>query len=63
MDVLKDEFFDDYADGRNGGKRPNDTAPNPNKGTSGRPFPDEDYDKNGKLRKVRGRVLKKLLKY
>ena len=27
------------------------------------PFPEEDYDKNGKLKKVRGRVLKKLLKY
>lgn len=80
MDVLKDEFFDDYADDRNGGKR---TAPAPNGGndqgnqgnpnnnqsgnqradSNGRPFPDEDYNKNGKLRKVRGRVLKKLLKY
>ena len=28
-----------------------------------RPFPDEDYDKNGKLRRVRGRIFKKLLKY
>ena len=28
-----------------------------------RPFPDEDYNKNGKLRTVRKRVLKKLLKY
>ncbi len=28
-----------------------------------RPLPDEDYDKNGKLRNVRGRILKKLLKY
>ena len=27
------------------------------------PFPATDYDKNGKLKKVRGRVLKKLLKY
>ncbi len=62
MDVLKDEFFDDYADNRNGGKRID--APKPSNGNrSGRPFPDEDYDKNGKLRKVRGRVLKKLLKY
>ena len=33
------------------------------KQTVSRPFPEEDYDKNGKLRKVRGRVLKKLLKY
>ena len=31
--------------------------------TKARPFPDEDYNKNGELRKVRGRVLKKLLKY
>lgn len=28
-----------------------------------RPFPDDDYDKNGKLRRVRGRIFKKLLKY
>ena len=77
MDVLKDDFFDDYADDRNGGKR---TAPAPNgengangangsngsplpQGSNGRPFPDGDYNKRGKLRTVRGRVLKKLLKY
>ena len=66
MDVLKDEFFDDYADNRNGGNggnRPNDIVPTPKPNTNGRPFPDEDYDKNGNLRKVRGRMLKKLLKY
>ena len=26
-------------------------------------FPEEDYDRNGKLKRVRGRMLKKLLKY
>ena len=27
------------------------------------PFPEEDYNKKGKLRRVRPRILKKLLKY
>ena len=27
------------------------------------PLPEEDYNKNGKLKNVRGRILKKLLKY
>jgi hypothetical protein len=31
--------------------------------TAKRPFPDEDYHASGKLRNVRGRILKKLLKY
>lgn len=30
---------------------------------NGLPFPKTDYDKNGNLKKLRGRVLKKLLKY
>lgn len=33
------------------------------KGSLALPFPAEDYDKKGKLKKIRGRVLKKLLKY
>lgn len=41
----------------------NDTCVEKEKGLDARPFPDEDYNKNGNLRKVRGRVLKKLLKY
>ena len=41
----------------------NVTVLDQNQETSALPFPASDYGKNGKLKKVRGRVLKKLLKY
>ncbi len=51
MDV-KDEFFDDVEQNE---------APVSETNTD-LPFPAEDYNKQGKLKKVRGRVLKKLLR-
>ncbi len=63
MDMMQDDFFDEVpVNGDTPAQEDGAESVAVEGGNVALPFPSKDYDKKGRLKKVRGRVLKKLLK-
>lgn len=62
MDVNDREVFEEFSEQAQENAT-SETQRIPEKPVNENPFPPADYDKNGKVKTLRGRMLKKLLKY